>query len=279
MVKKQLIMEKAIELFAENGFEATSIQQITEKCGISKGAFYLHFKSKDELISSLIDHFMTDMITEIEQSVSRELAIEELLYNYLLVTLGEFKQKANLAKLFLKGNGFSFNQELLEKLQMYTGIINKILLSIVQKQFAHKDSNIHLDIVFITTGLMKSYSELFLLDHYQIDLNKLCRAIEEKVLIIAENATISVITPDYILQTDVQAVVTKEQLVEQLNEVMLEMTEEPLIEESLLLLKDHLINPTLKPVFVQGLLNTIRKNNQCKWIAYLYQEYSNNSFS
>ena len=279
MVKKQLIMEKAIELFAENGFEATSVQQITEKCGISKGAFYLHFKSKDELISSLIDHFMTDMITEIEQSVNKELATEELLYNYLLVTLGEFKHKANLAKLFLKGNGFSLNQELLEKLQMYTGVINHILLKIVQKQFAHKNSNLHLDIVFITTGLMKSYSELFLLDHYQINLNKLCRAIEEKVLIIAEHALISVITPDYILQTDLQSVVTMEKLLEQLNENIVEMAEDPLIEESLILLKEHLVQPSLKPVLIQGLLNTIRKNNRCKWVAYLYQEYLNSQIS
>ncbi|MFS8629945.1 MAG: TetR/AcrR family transcriptional regulator, partial [Bacillales bacterium] len=52
MTKRELIMERALELFAENGFEATSVQQITERCGISKGAFYLYFKSKDELILS-----------------------------------------------------------------------------------------------------------------------------------------------------------------------------------------------------------------------------------
>ena len=62
MIKKQLIMEKALELFAEKGFEATSVQQITEHCGISKGAFYLSFKSKDELILALIDHFMMQVL-------------------------------------------------------------------------------------------------------------------------------------------------------------------------------------------------------------------------
>lgn len=39
MQKKQLIMEKSLELFAKQGFEATSVQQITDYCGISKGAF------------------------------------------------------------------------------------------------------------------------------------------------------------------------------------------------------------------------------------------------
>ena len=66
MIKKQLIMEKALELFAKQGFEATSVQQITEHCGISKGAFYLSFKSKDELILALIDYFMTQFTSDID---------------------------------------------------------------------------------------------------------------------------------------------------------------------------------------------------------------------
>ena len=49
MTKKQMIVDSAIELFAQKGIEATSVQQITAHCGISKGAFYLSFKSKDEL--------------------------------------------------------------------------------------------------------------------------------------------------------------------------------------------------------------------------------------
>ena len=69
MSKKQLIMEKSLELFARQGFEATTVQQITEYCGISKGAFYLSFKSKDELILALIDHFMHEILSDIDYIV------------------------------------------------------------------------------------------------------------------------------------------------------------------------------------------------------------------
>ena len=69
MIKKQLIMEKALELFAEKGFESTSVQQITDHCGISKGAFYLSFKSKDELILALIDYFMMQFTSDIDYMV------------------------------------------------------------------------------------------------------------------------------------------------------------------------------------------------------------------
>ena len=70
MSKKQLIIEKSLELFAKQGFEATSIQQITEYCGISKGAFYLSFKSKDELILALIDHFMIQFTADADYVVT-----------------------------------------------------------------------------------------------------------------------------------------------------------------------------------------------------------------
>src|SRR5660397_145107 len=54
--KKDLIMEVALELFAENGFHATSISQIAKKAGISKGLPYNYFESKKELLDELITH-------------------------------------------------------------------------------------------------------------------------------------------------------------------------------------------------------------------------------
>lgn len=46
MLKKQLIMEKALELFSEQGFEATSVQQITERCGIFKRCILFILQNK-----------------------------------------------------------------------------------------------------------------------------------------------------------------------------------------------------------------------------------------
>ncbi|KMP45761.1 TetR family transcriptional regulator, partial [Bacillus cereus] len=48
--KERLIIESAMKLFATKGVNATSVQEIVTASGISKGAFYLYFKSKDELL-------------------------------------------------------------------------------------------------------------------------------------------------------------------------------------------------------------------------------------
>lgn len=275
MSKKHLIIEKSIELFAENGFESTSVQQITERCGISKGAFYLYFNSKDELIISIIDNFMSSLIADIEQSVSNETQHDQLLYNFIYVSFSEFKKHVNLAKLFLKEQVFSFNKELFERLQTYTSMLNKLMIEMVQKQFPQTKPEMHLDILFVISGLMKSYSEIFLIDDYKVDLEHLCNAIVEKVTIIAEQSTISVITPEYLTKTNVPIVISKEQVNKLLEEAIQETNENPIVQESLTLLKEDLENPTLIAAIKQGLLNNIRTNKHCRWVAYMYQLYIN----
>lgn len=54
--KKELILQTALELFAENGFHATSINQIAKKAGISKGLAYNYFESKNEILAEVIDN-------------------------------------------------------------------------------------------------------------------------------------------------------------------------------------------------------------------------------
>lgn len=54
--KKTLILRSAMQLFSTKGPSATSMQEIAEMCGMSKGSLYLHFKSKDELEQSLFNY-------------------------------------------------------------------------------------------------------------------------------------------------------------------------------------------------------------------------------
>jgi len=45
----------AAELFAQRGFEQTSLREIAERLGITKAALYYHFPSKNELMASLVE--------------------------------------------------------------------------------------------------------------------------------------------------------------------------------------------------------------------------------
>ena len=52
---KRKIFETSMKLFAEKGYEATSIEEITATVGVAKGTLYYHFSSKEEIFDFLIE--------------------------------------------------------------------------------------------------------------------------------------------------------------------------------------------------------------------------------
>ena len=52
---KRKIFETAMKLFAQKGYEATSIEEITATVGVAKGTLYYHFSSKEEIFNFLIE--------------------------------------------------------------------------------------------------------------------------------------------------------------------------------------------------------------------------------
>jgi AcrR family transcriptional regulator len=78
--KKQLIMDTALELFAENGFHSTSISQIANKAGISKGLTYNYFKSKNDILVEIIDNGFNEMYNNLNINRDGILTKEEFIY-------------------------------------------------------------------------------------------------------------------------------------------------------------------------------------------------------
>lgn len=68
--KKREIASAAMTLFAESGFEATSMRQVAGAAGIGKGTIYEYFPSKDELIATSIRLWMDQMIRNAEEAFS-----------------------------------------------------------------------------------------------------------------------------------------------------------------------------------------------------------------
>jgi len=60
------IQDVALQLFIDNGYEATSLREIAEGVGVTKAALYYHFKTKDEIVTSVID----DRVAMLEQLVT-----------------------------------------------------------------------------------------------------------------------------------------------------------------------------------------------------------------
>lgn len=274
MNKKQLIMEKSLELFAKQGFEATSIQQITEYCGISKGAFYLSFKSKDELIIALIDHFMMQFTADADYIVKNTKVDEKLFYEFYFSTFNSFQKHSDFTKVLMKEQSHSLNKELIVKMQTYDKLFEKSILSMIERVYGEDVKMIKYDLVYCIKGFISIYSQLFLFQKLPVDLNLLSRSLVEKTNLLAKHTTIPFISQDLIhLGTQpMDEAVTKEQILD-IMELKIEEIEESIEKESLVLLQQHLLEPTLSLAIVKGLVENIRNHPHCKWISYLLRSY------
>lgn len=274
MSKKQLIIEKSLELFAKQGFEATSIQQITEYCGISKGAFYLSFKSKDELILALIDYFMIQFTAEADHVVTNTKDNEKLFYEFYYSTFNSFQKHSDFAQVLMKEQTHSFNKDFIIKMRTYDKMFEKTILLIIERVFGEDVEHTKYDLVYCIKGFISIYSQLFLIQKLPMDLNLLSLSLVEKTNLLASHASIPFISQEMmqVVMEPFDEEVKKEQILD-IMEQKIEEIEEPIEKESLILLKQHLLEPTLSPAIVKGLIENIRKHPHGKSISYLLRSY------
>jgi len=62
------LMNSAVKLFSSHGFNAASVDDICKDAGVSKGAFYHHFESKQALFLALLDGWLDTIDSAIEAS-------------------------------------------------------------------------------------------------------------------------------------------------------------------------------------------------------------------
>ncbi|HEB61687.1 MAG TPA: TetR/AcrR family transcriptional regulator, partial [Bacteroidetes bacterium] len=109
---REKILNAATELFAENGFNATSISDIAKKAGISKGLVYNYFKSKEELLDDIVFSAFNEFDDFFETLSKNQNDPLESLYRVLEVTFKSLKEKPQFWKLI---TGLSFKQNIRER--------------------------------------------------------------------------------------------------------------------------------------------------------------------
>ncbi|PIQ28458.1 hypothetical protein COW36_13230 [bacterium (Candidatus Blackallbacteria) CG17_big_fil_post_rev_8_21_14_2_50_48_46] len=92
------ILDTALVLFMQNGYEDTSIQTIIDTVEIAKGTFYHYFKSKEALLEKLIDRESEAVLAPVYAIVSRQdlNALEKLNQLFLAAGLKKVEKKETM---------------------------------------------------------------------------------------------------------------------------------------------------------------------------------------
>lgn len=78
--RKQQIMDVALKLFADKGYDSTPISKIAKEAEISKGLLYNYFKSKEELLIQIVNAGFQEMFSYFDANKDGILTKEEFIY-------------------------------------------------------------------------------------------------------------------------------------------------------------------------------------------------------
>jgi TetR/AcrR family fatty acid metabolism transcriptional regulator len=68
--KRERILRAAIKIFSQKGFFSSKVSEIARSAGVADGTIYLYFKNKDDLLISLFEEKMAEVVADVREQVA-----------------------------------------------------------------------------------------------------------------------------------------------------------------------------------------------------------------
>lgn len=99
---KEKITDHSIKLFEKKGFSETSIQDIVDSLGVTKGTFYYYFSSKEELLMDIHLRYIDELLGRQDQILGNLSSCKEKLFEIVYMLISSIKTKGSSAKIFFR---------------------------------------------------------------------------------------------------------------------------------------------------------------------------------
>jgi len=158
---RERILDEALILFSERGFEKTTVTDIVGKCEIARGTFYNYFPDMNSLFDALINQLNQGIIEAIQQTRNQT----DNLYDYLY---GTFKSYFDLIGSEQMIQFHIVNQAYIRQSSYQSDLIKVIVKNLnrdLKSDFTIKAFNEKYEFLLLSYMLVGSPPELFLATH------------------------------------------------------------------------------------------------------------------
>jgi len=134
--RRTQILEAAMAVFAQKGFNQARMDDIAQEAGLSKGALYLYYKSKDAIISAILQFFFSRAIKKLQGFLESEeqLSVREQLLRLNQYYIAEMKWMVSLLPLSFEFYAVAARQRTVRQfLKQYFKDYREVLADLVQR--------------------------------------------------------------------------------------------------------------------------------------------------
>ncbi len=166
--RRRVILEAALHVFANRGFDKATVDEVAERAGISKGAIYLYYKNKEALFFSLFERKMNEANEPIATAMRSARSLPDLVQKVVTAQL-EFLQSnqdffrifsSEQARLDLDFRG-DFRRLLRRRLNAYINELGKAI-----GRFIGADQEaLSRDLALSLIGMMNTHTADWIINH------------------------------------------------------------------------------------------------------------------
>lgn len=171
--KEKVIIQSGMKLFAQKGFSSTSIQEIATESNISKGAFYLHFKSKDDLLLAILEYIFETIESSTFVFENQDLSPREKFIKQITAFFRTFIGHKEFMIMLSKEQAIPRNEEIKKlffKKRFESHLLYRKGLIAIYGQNMEPFS---IDLALILEGLFQSYIGLLMLEPAEFEIEEL----------------------------------------------------------------------------------------------------------
>lgn len=146
---RQAIMQAAIKLFSEKGFEKTSIEELARAAGIGKGTIYSYFQTKTDILHAFCEDELVCLHQELTNNADKEIP---LLQQMVAIYMSEFRlitENREFGRLFMQQTAFPRDVDLDKHLENENNYF-KLLFPMLEKAQERGELRRDIDLLYIT---------------------------------------------------------------------------------------------------------------------------------
>ncbi|MDR6549734.1 TetR/AcrR family transcriptional regulator [Paenibacillus qinlingensis] len=128
--KYYAILEGALKVFAENGFHKSQVSRIAKEAGVADGTIYLYFKKKEDILTSLFQEKLGELVEKFNQAVRESTSAKDALRKICEIHFSELENNIHMAYLTqieLRQSDLELRKEIGLALKRYIILIENIL--------------------------------------------------------------------------------------------------------------------------------------------------------